>query len=454
MRLLPVYASQLACFVGLCIAGCSGDDDAAEPSTGSAQAGATVDGERAQQLELPSGAKLEIPAGAVEEELRIELSELSKSRAAELKQRFPDPSSIASSLVVLTPHGAHFEKALKLSLPVDRDGDLVAYYLEDEDAAEWQRLGPASVRDERASVALDHFSVVMFAAPASELGLGDAGTHHEPDAAKAGTGAKDSGVAGSGSKDAGPVDTLPADSGVDAGHAGVLVPWQLSVFESKTNTVWPEARVLVLDNETGESMGAEGITDSHGKVMLQVPSGLPFGIKVFGRLMQTIDTYQFNYTTDPDNPNSSGIYAAWAGDDEIFASAGVFSIHQGSAAVLGYVHWKEAGEQSWSPLKCVRIGGDGLEDIRFYDQPGKPLTAAERPLERGTGANGGYFIGNANAGKREITASLPDGTVLARTSIVVSPRSSSTDGLGVRIWASMYITGAPGSQRPSVPDCQ
>jgi hypothetical protein len=72
--------------------------------------------------------------------------------------------------VALTPHGALFEKALKLSLPVDRDGDLVAYYLEDEDAAEWQRLGPASVRDERASVALDHFSIVMCAAHASEPG--------------------------------------------------------------------------------------------------------------------------------------------------------------------------------------------------------------------------------------------------------------------------------------------
>ena len=123
-----------------------------------------VTADKGGTLELPTGAKLTIPAGAVSEDVEVAMERPPDARAIELLRSVPKQEAVASAPYVLTPHGLVFEKPVRLSLPISpgKQGKaLDVGWLKNEESTEWKTLGAAEVSKDTATITLEHFSVVV-----------------------------------------------------------------------------------------------------------------------------------------------------------------------------------------------------------------------------------------------------------------------------------------------------
>jgi hypothetical protein len=135
------------------------DDGASEGVAGSLQ----VDGAHTAHLELKTGAALDVPKGAVEEQMELSMERPSDQDAIPLVKPLKDYQAIVSLPYVLTPHGTKFRQPVTIGIPITKQTDkkLVMAWIEDESDKKWKKLGDPIVKDGVASLAIDHFSVVI-----------------------------------------------------------------------------------------------------------------------------------------------------------------------------------------------------------------------------------------------------------------------------------------------------
>ncbi len=115
-------------------------------------------------LELPTGAKLTVPAGAVDGSVTLSLARPKDAEALQLVKSVPSTDKVSSAPYVFKPHGIQFKKEVEVTLPVAKDRDsekLVVAWLRDEKDTQWKTLGKPRVKDGLASIALEHFSVLV-----------------------------------------------------------------------------------------------------------------------------------------------------------------------------------------------------------------------------------------------------------------------------------------------------
>ncbi|MFT3924543.1 MAG: hypothetical protein QM778_18535 [Myxococcales bacterium] len=178
-----------------------GIDDGA--SAGQASS-ALVTSDKGGMLSLKSGAELSIAPGAVEKDIEISIVRPKDNVAVELVKTLDEKDTPASAPYVLTPHGTVFKEAVTLKVPVSKGADqkkLTFAYLDDEKDTVWKPAGMAKVDNDKATIELKHFSVLILLEsseprplPADDAGADaglpkmDASTPEPPPLLDAGTG--------------------------------------------------------------------------------------------------------------------------------------------------------------------------------------------------------------------------------------------------------------------------
>jgi len=100
--------------------------------------------EKGGRLQLESGLELEVPAGALDRPVRIELEELRQSDLPDVR----DGAGLQQP-VAFRPHGQSFSRDVTIELPVDRapEGqELRVLRLDDEEDQEWERIQTFDLR--------------------------------------------------------------------------------------------------------------------------------------------------------------------------------------------------------------------------------------------------------------------------------------------------------------------
>ncbi len=136
-------------------------------------------------LELKTGAKISVPAGAVAVDVELGLQRAPDEKARELVQTIPNTDKVASAPYVLTPHGTKFLKDVEVTLPINKASNpekLVVIWLEDENDKEWDFLGKAKVTSAKtATVTVNHFSVLLLVEREADVpSVGDGDSDEDP----------------------------------------------------------------------------------------------------------------------------------------------------------------------------------------------------------------------------------------------------------------------------------
>jgi hypothetical protein len=247
-------------------AGCGSDGDDTEGAAAleeigdgasageSVQALVTPDGEAT--LTLMTGAKLSIGKDSLDKDTMIGLARPKDAKAVELVKTVQSTDKLASAPYVLTPHGTKFKKAVQLELPVAKNAKkdkLVFAWLEDEGDTKWKTAGVAQVDGDKATIGLEHFSVLILLERETLTGGEIRADGGGPSASKPDAGSPDaepSFDAGSrpiGGKDAGTDTTDPtnpgsadASTGVGGDHpdAGTVCKSDFNCAIHECGTVW------------------------------------------------------------------------------------------------------------------------------------------------------------------------------------------------------------------------
>lgn len=196
------------------------DDGASEGVAGSLK----VDGSHDARLELKTGAAIDVPKGAVTDEIELSMERPSDEKAVSLVKSLKDYQAIVSLPYVLTPHGTKFREPVTIELPITKQTDkkLVVGWLENENDKKWKKLGDPIIKDGVAKIDIDHFSVVILLEE-DRANLSDSG--EAGGETSAGSSGADSGtVVGSGgtstSSEARPDDApFPSGATLDAGSS-------------------------------------------------------------------------------------------------------------------------------------------------------------------------------------------------------------------------------------------
>jgi hypothetical protein len=164
----------LACSMALLLGGCGksggggadesladlGIDDGA--SKGESKS-ALVKAGAESSIKLKTGARLDIPEGAVDDDVEIAMKRPRDEVAAPLVKMVRNDYKAVSAPYVVTPHGKAFNKDLELTLPVAKGNPdkLVVAWLEDEDDTTWEIHSKPKVTGKEASFPVKHFSVYV-----------------------------------------------------------------------------------------------------------------------------------------------------------------------------------------------------------------------------------------------------------------------------------------------------
>lgn len=190
--------------------GCGGDDSA--PNNDAIVRVEKPVGPAGGELALSDGAKIEIPAGALDSTVMLTLREVERPKD------LPNNLEQAGKPYAFEPHGTVFQRPVKLSLPyeVARDdmNDVRPVKLDDEDDDQWNTVVGSDKADGKLSFEVRSFSFYQVARPRRNTGvitLPDGATL-PADAALPTIDASDDAATDAGA------DATVADTGVDAGN--------------------------------------------------------------------------------------------------------------------------------------------------------------------------------------------------------------------------------------------
>jgi hypothetical protein len=185
-RIRTHSALRLSLFIAFVLSACSdgggsaslaglGIDDGASKGLTKSQ---TVSANKGGSISLATGAKVDIPVGAVTKDLKVSMERPADSKALELVNRLPKAADrIASAPYVLTPHGTKFQQDVTVTLPLAKEEarEVSVAWLEDENDKVWKVLSTAQVEGGNATVKLKHFSVLLLIEDTAGLVHLDAG---------------------------------------------------------------------------------------------------------------------------------------------------------------------------------------------------------------------------------------------------------------------------------------
>ena len=125
--------------------------------------GAVVSPAKASTLEF-AGAKIEIPAGAVDSDVRVTMRALDRAQVPPVQAETDNVTANGGALR-FGPHGLKFKRAVKVTLPVDAarmppgmtNGDVVTLFF-DEASGKWTQLPKVSGRPDRTVGETTHFT--------------------------------------------------------------------------------------------------------------------------------------------------------------------------------------------------------------------------------------------------------------------------------------------------------
>jgi RHS repeat-associated protein len=125
--------------------------------------GAVVSPAKASTLSF-AGAKIEIPAGAVESDVRVTIRALDPGRLPPVQAEM-DNVSTGGGALRFGPHGLTFKKPVTVTLPIDAarmppgmtSGDVVAFFF-DEASGKWAQLPKVFSRSDRVAAETTHFT--------------------------------------------------------------------------------------------------------------------------------------------------------------------------------------------------------------------------------------------------------------------------------------------------------
>lgn len=157
-----------AMMMGLSLIAC-GDDDAVEELASVTMLIGPAGGE----VNLASGAKVEIPSGALSAMTEIKISEKSPRDVAALGT---DAQAASEKPIAFEPHGTQFALPVKISLPFDRDSaELTAMKLNDDADTTWENVAVMEKAAGKLVIATTSFSIYWPVRPSGVLVLPDAG---------------------------------------------------------------------------------------------------------------------------------------------------------------------------------------------------------------------------------------------------------------------------------------
>jgi RHS repeat-associated protein len=125
--------------------------------------GAVVSPGKASTLEF-AGAKIEIPTGAVDSDVRVTMRALDRGQLHPVEAEMDNVTANGGALR-FGPHGLRFKRPVKVTLPVDpsrmpsgtTNGDVVTFYF-DEASGKWTQLPKVSGRPDRTVGQTTHFT--------------------------------------------------------------------------------------------------------------------------------------------------------------------------------------------------------------------------------------------------------------------------------------------------------
>lgn len=145
----------------------------ADGASGGDSQALSVTPEAGGMLQLKTGARLKIPAGAVDQPLEVTFKRPPDSEALSLVKSVEARQKIASAPYVVTPHGKEFNLEVEVVLPVEKGRDpknIKVAWLEDEKDTNWKVIATPEIADGKATFRVTHFSVFVLleSQPASD----------------------------------------------------------------------------------------------------------------------------------------------------------------------------------------------------------------------------------------------------------------------------------------------
>jgi hypothetical protein len=145
--------------------------------------------DRSATIELSTGARVFVPAGAVTRAMMLRIERPADSEALGLVASIGKQRKLASAPYIVTPHGTVFEKDIALTLPVANAAAgkrVQVAWLENEHDKNWKVLGPAmAAADKKVVVPIKHFSVLVLLEEDTSVSELDAGSDVPVDGATA-----------------------------------------------------------------------------------------------------------------------------------------------------------------------------------------------------------------------------------------------------------------------------
>lgn len=193
--------------------------------------------------------------------------------------------------------------------------------------------------------------------------------------------------------------------------------------------------IVVLDNDTGESLGKTTTSGASGAVKIDdMPEG-KVGFLVKGITGKTIDTYQFNIDA---RAQDETLWAVAKSTATLVPNIAGFTPDKTKASISGAVYWvNDKGEEEKVGCATVEfVGASGAGDIRYFSDANLPTSIAMRantnPL------NGRYFVGNAPTGVQSVKV-IVDGEELGSTKLPLFARQDSSDGEDNVCISNIYV---------------
>ncbi|MBL6975851.1 MAG: hypothetical protein ISR64_08985 [Deltaproteobacteria bacterium] len=201
----------------------------------------------------------------------------------------------------------------------------------------------------------------------------------------------------------------PNDPGPTIDQGKTDTPMQMVTFkavvkDNLTKAVIEGAEVTAIDNDTGDMLTYQTLSDGQGNIAMEVPADHELlGFRVTADLFK--DTYQFNIDSDAQDEE---IWAVSVNGFEMAAGLAGFVPDKTKSVVAGAIYWvNEAGEEEY--VSCGHVVADPAGEYRYFDEfTGLPAPLADVPHTMAGKGEGRFVVGNVPPGLVTLTTYFGD----------------------------------------------
>ena len=229
---------------------------------------------------------------------------------------------------------------------------------------------------------------------------------------------------------AAPPDELPSheavldpggDLGADPGSAtGFVISVKVDSEVPGEPVPLEGALVTLLDNETGQPLGPEKVTDQNGQVVFDVAAGLVFGVKVAKETY--VDRYQFDIHESDGSFQTGLISLALV---QGLAQAIGIAWDPAKGMVVGSVGFVAVGGPM-EPVGCAVVSSDPAGEVRYWD-PVQDMPATPEKAPMTSAKNSNFLVANVDPGPVQLTAKVSDAVIATKTTRVFAAGMTSVE---------------------------